>query len=163
MTSGATDPEFEDDYTPGEDGEDEVGHEVGYGRPPANRQFGAGPGANPRYRGQKPREKPNQITTVRQVLSEGHKIKHRGQTRRKTFLELMLLTATEMATSGNIKAFNLLQKYAGHTAESLDPDTPRAVFFQNEELTPDEWREIYDPNFKAPENSTLRKYKGEPE
>jgi hypothetical protein len=66
----------------------------------------------------------------------------------------VLLKAAEMATSGDIKAFNLLQKYAGCTAESLDPDTPRAVFYLSEELTPDQWKELYDPNFKAPENST---------
>src|SRR5262245_25370013 len=83
---------------------------VGYGRPPANRQFKPGQSGNPRGR---PKGSKNLATMFAEALSRPIKVRDKsGKIRTLSKQELMVEVMINKAAAGDPKAFATVEKFA---------------------------------------------------
>jgi hypothetical protein len=93
--------------------------EVGYGRPPKDRQFKPGQSGNPRGR---PKGAKNQATILHEILHRKLTIRDRGRTRSVPLIEAMLMKFAEEALRGNPKAAAfLLNRYGPAEQDEAAP------------------------------------------
>jgi hypothetical protein len=77
-------------------------HVVGYGNVPTIRRFKPDQSGNRKGR---PRGSKNRKTIVRRLAREMHRVTENGRIRRRSTLELVLLTLRNLALGGNERAF----------------------------------------------------------
>ena len=98
-------------------------YEVGFGKPPKRMRFAKGVSGNPKGR---PRGKRNLATVLEQVLQEKTTINDDGVNRTVTKLEAAIKQLINKATSGELKALQLLTALARsveeHAAQSPVPN-----------------------------------------
>src|SRR5215475_9688019 len=83
---------------------------VGYGRPPAHRQFKPGQSGNPRGR---PKDSKNLATMFAEALSRPIKVRDKsGKIRTLSIQELMVEVMINKAAAGDPKAFATVEKFA---------------------------------------------------
>lgn len=94
--------------TPPDNDED---YKVGYGKPPKHTRFEKGRSGNAKGR---PKGSVNVATLLGQLLNERIPVTQNGRTQKRSRLELMLITSTNKAVKGDIKAlasvFSLMQR-----------------------------------------------------
>ncbi|MBD8678318.1 DUF5681 domain-containing protein [Sphingomonas sp. CFBP 13720] len=104
-------------------------------------RFGEGQPINRRGR---PRGSTNIRTMTKRVARERHSVMIDGKRRRKTTLELILLSLKKKAAEGNAKAFRLQESWLRKLAPQHE-DT-LAVLIVPEPVTAEEWEAIYSPS-----------------
>lgn len=92
---------------------------VGYGRPPTHTRFKPGQSGNPKGR---PKGAKNEATIWRDIFARKVSIRDRGQVRKVSLLEAMLLKYTERALNGEAKAADFVLNRYGR-AEGGAPET----------------------------------------
>jgi len=99
---------------------------VGYGKPPKNRQFKPGRSGNP---GGRPRGSLNIATILQRELGEKVTIDEGRQKKTMTKLEVATRRIVERATCGELKPFQFLVAWLGHTedAHTVQPNAPDPV------------------------------------
>ena len=132
---------FDDDEETGNF--EEPQYKVGYGKPPANRRFGAGPDENPRHRKGRPKGAKNRNTLVRKILKEPRTLTIDGRKRRMTQLEALLYKLRDLAMNGNDRARKLLEEY---TSYGQQYEGPTGVLITGETLPVDLWLSVYTPH-----------------
>lgn len=80
-------------------------YDVGYGKPPKNKQYGKNVSGNPNGR---PRKKPDLYTELTAVLNE--KVTIEGKSQRVTAQQALLLRLRDEALRGDVRANKLVQK-----------------------------------------------------
>lgn len=93
-------------------------YEVGYGRPPRHTRFQPGRSGNPKGR---PKGAKNEATIWRDIFARKVSIRDRGQLRKVSLLEAMLLKYTERALNGEAKAADFVLNRYGR-AQSSAPE-----------------------------------------
>jgi hypothetical protein len=98
---------------------------VGYGRPPVHTRFKPGSSGNPRGR---PKGSLDVATLLDAILSERITVRDGGRTRRLSRAQLMLLTASNKAVKGDIKAMQfLLKERLGTSRDAEGSETHEAA------------------------------------
>jgi hypothetical protein len=94
-------------------------YHVGYCQPPKHTRFKAGQSGNPKGR---PKGAKNEATIWRDIFARKVPIRDRGQVRKVSLLEAMLLKYTERALNGEAKAADFVLNRYGRS-ESTAPET----------------------------------------
>lgn len=114
------------------------GSGVGYKNPPVETRFK--PGKSGCRRG-RPRGSRGRKQIVQEIAAETHVVIEDGKRRRRTTLDLVLLSLRNSAAQGNVSAFRvcheLLQRYAPQQAT----ERPSGRIILPEVLTVEEWEE----------------------
>lgn len=121
---------------------------VGYGHPPKRSRFKGGRSANPRGR---PKGARGFAKMLREVAFETHTVMENGEARRRTNLDLILLTVRAHATKGTprgSRAYDAYQELFG----PQDPIQPTGFLIVPERLTAEEFdRELKEARDNWPE------------
>lgn len=137
--------------SPGDAQDPESGTDVGYGKPPLYTRFKPGQSLN---RNGRPKGARGRKKIVRQIALETHKLIEDGKRRRRTTLDLVLISLRNRSVGGNVRAFraihDLLQRYAPQ-----QPVKQGGFLIVPEAMTMEEWtKAVYEHQ---------RKGRGEPE
>lgn len=129
---------------------DKKSESVGFGKPPKQHRFGRNQESNRRGR---PRGSKNTKTIIHQIAHERHFVKQDGNERIYTTVELLLLTLSRKAMSGDVAASRLFDKYlAIYNPE--DEQLPGGLLVVPESLTMEEF------NRRAEASSARKEYLG---
>lgn len=96
--------------------------DVGYGKPPRAYRFKPGQSGNPSGR---PKGVKNEMTILRELLSQKITINERGRPKRITLLEALLRRALEAGLKGDLKSIAFtLNRFSGLTDGQRPADEP---------------------------------------
>jgi hypothetical protein len=103
------------------DKDDDLGYEIGFGRPPDHSKFRAGVSGNPRGR---PKNKRNLATVLERTLQEKIVVNENGVRKTLTKLEAAIKQLVNKAASGDLGALRQLGALARSAEEQgVDPPT----------------------------------------
>jgi hypothetical protein len=125
----ADDDRLEDEAPPDEAAEEQVG----YGRPPRHSRFKPGQSGNPSGR---PKGAVGVKATLERVVLQEHVFVERGRRRRRTILELLVMSMRDQGISGKLKAASLLHDLVLRFGPQEGPE--QAYIFMPEPPSADE-------------------------
>lgn len=108
---------------------------VGYRQPPLQKRFKKNLSGNPRGR---PKGSKNRKTVLRNIMYETLVVTENGKRRRRTTLELLLVTLRNLSLKGNVRATRVFWKYLEKYAPQ-ESHSGAGYIVVPAEMSPEEW------------------------